>query len=141
MRLWTALAMSIKTQPSRPTMSCTSKREDRTALKKDLQPKSKPPPRAFLQQKRAEAGYYPGSPVPHRYDPIPESNDDSKPLFDGEQATASRDLESMKVQSSTKKLNSKAELRTRYASTASSVALTSQRSSWSMPAIFACASL
>ena len=122
-------------------MSCTSKREDRTALKKDLQPKSKPPPRAFLQQKRAEAGYYPGSPVPHLYDPIPESNDDSKPLFDGEQATASRDLESMKVQSSTKKLNSKAELRTRYASTASSVALTSQRSSWSMPAIFACASL
>ena len=38
-------------------------------------PKSRPPPRAFIQQKRAETGYHPGSPVPQLYDPIPASND------------------------------------------------------------------
>ena len=38
-------------------------------------PKSRPPPRAFIQQKRAETGYHPGSPGPQLYDPIPASND------------------------------------------------------------------
>ena len=37
-------------------------------------PKSRPPPRAFIQHKRAETGYHPG-PVPQLYDPIPASND------------------------------------------------------------------
>ena len=48
-------------------------------------PKSRPPPRAFIQQKRAETGYHPGSPVPQLYDPIPASN--------GGEHSAARDID------------------------------------------------